>query len=134
MRYRCRSVGCCCRWLHCRISYHRYYIHLFVHVEVSVRGSYTLWCANNHFRFIHSFSQRFKQEQQKIEAMSAASGHTFSYVNKHGPPTMSRMSIDDRYGRSWTTHYSDSQQHLLSSSSGSGNSTNPPTYYGMVMH
>ena len=56
--------------------------------------------------------------------MSAASGHTFSYVNKHGPPlttaTMSRMSIDERYGRSWATHYSDSQQHLLPSSGSVG--------------
>ncbi len=66
--------------------------------------------------------------------MSAASGHTFSYVNKHGPPTMSRMSIDERYGRSWATHYSDSQQHLLATSTaGSGNSNSTSNaFYGVV--
>lgn len=75
-------------------------------------------------------SQRFQQEQKSVEAMSAASGPTFSYVNKHGPPTMGRMSIDERYGRSWATHYSDSQTHLLST--GSGNSSGTSNFYGMV--
>jgi hypothetical protein len=41
------------------------------------------------------FSQRWKKEQQKMEAMSAASGHTFSYVNKQAA-TAYRLTIDDR--------------------------------------
>ena len=43
-------------------------------------------------------SQKWKAEQQKIEAMSAASAQTFSYMNKQ-QPTISgyRYAIDDRY-------------------------------------
>ncbi|UXI22607.1 AF-10 protein [Sarcoptes scabiei] len=74
------------------------------------------------FICLYMWNQRFRQEQQKIEAMSAASGHTFSYLNKPlQTSTMSRLSMDERFGgRSWT-HYSESQQHLLSSQSNINN-------------
>jgi hypothetical protein len=47
------------------------------------------------YLFYLFYSQRWKKEQQKMEAMSAASGHTFSYVNKQAA-TAYRLTIDDR--------------------------------------
>ncbi|XP_054162289.1 uncharacterized protein LOC128960243 [Oppia nitens] len=47
------------------------------------------------FLCLYMWNQRWKKEQQKMEAMSAASGHTFSYVNKQAA-TAYRLTIDDR--------------------------------------
>ncbi|CAG2162099.1 unnamed protein product [Oppiella nova] len=45
--------------------------------------------------FLCLYMWKWKREQQKMEAMSAASGHTFSYVNKQAA-TAYRLTIDDR--------------------------------------
>ena len=45
-------------------------------------------------------SQKWKAEQQKIEAMSAASAQTFSYMTKQQQQSASggyRYAVDDRY-------------------------------------
>nr|XP_027199724.1 probable serine/threonine-protein kinase DDB_G0282963 [Dermatophagoides pteronyssinus] len=111
------------------------------------------------FICLYMWNQRFRHEQQKIEAMSAASGHTFSYMNKPSAAslaalaTMSRMSTMDGtiggggaaaagYGRSLSSsslwpqihhhhaYSADSQQHLLQSSSSATNTTNSASTNG----
>ncbi|XP_046909569.2 uncharacterized protein LOC124491018 isoform X2 [Dermatophagoides farinae] len=106
------------------------------------------------FICLYMWNQRFRHEQQKIEAMSAASGHTFSYMNKPSAAslaalaTMSRMSTIDGtvvgaggYGRSLSSslwpqihhhhaYSADSQQHLLQSSSSTNTTTNSASTNG----
>jgi len=48
------------------------------------------------FLCLYMWNQRWKSEQAKIEAMSAASAQTFSYVNKQQVAGY-RYAIDDRY-------------------------------------
>lgn len=50
---------------------------------------------NLYLIYLKLSSQRWKKEQQKMEAMSAASGHTFSYMNKQAATTY-RLTMDDR--------------------------------------
>ncbi|OTF79854.1 hypothetical protein BLA29_004401, partial [Euroglyphus maynei] len=109
------------------------------------------------FICLYMWNQRFRNEQQKIEAMSAASGHTFSYMNKPSAAslaalaTMSRMSTMDGtlasagagvYGRTLSSstlwpqihhhhaYSADSQQHLLQSSSSTNTTTNSASTNG----
>lgn len=42
-------------------------------------------------------SQKWKAEQQKIEAMSAASAQTFNFMSKQAAAAGYRYAIDDRY-------------------------------------
>ncbi|XP_074604245.1 uncharacterized protein LOC141857656 [Brevipalpus obovatus] len=48
------------------------------------------------FLCLYMWNQRWKREQQKMEAMSAGSGQTFSYVNKAQSMANNRCAIDDR--------------------------------------
>ncbi|KAI1290416.1 63 kDa sperm flagellar membrane protein [Halotydeus destructor] len=72
------------------------------------------------FLCLYMWNQRWKKEQQKMEAMSAASAQTFSYVNKQQQLNAYRYAIDDRNFR-WANHeaanYYASPEHLMAASS-----------------